>query len=83
MNPLRLQKPARKFYEALVALHHADVENEQEWLAAFRHMKSVRRTEGESVIPGWRIFYSNYFPENAMHIDVAEKFVRMAIRKGW
>ena len=78
-NPLRLDKVNRDFYEALVQLHHTDFTEKDLWLAAYRRIQTIKKTQGSSILDGWRIYYVNYMPKGAIDVALAEKMFRRTL----
>lgn len=71
MNPLKLDRKSRRFYEALLDLHHTDVKDDS-WLEKFRLVKRIKKVEGRLVIEGWRCFYKQV--GGPLPLEIAERF---------
>lgn len=71
MNPLKLNRKSRKFYEALVDLNTTDVADDT-WLEKYRKVKRIKQAEGRTVIDGWRCFYHQF--GGALPLEIAEHF---------
>lgn len=70
-NPLKLSKANRTFYEALLDLHHTDI-NDESWIVKYRRVNKIKKAEGKNVIEGWRCFHRQFgcnFP-----LEIAELF---------
>lgn len=71
MNPLKLDRRNRKFYEALLNLNATDVDDDS-WLEKFRLVRRIKKVEGKAVIAGWRCWYKQF--GRGLPLEVAELF---------
>lgn len=71
MNPLKLDRRSRRFYEALVDLNDTSPSDES-WLEKFRLVRRIQKAEGRAVIAGWRCFYAER--GGPLPLEVAELF---------
>jgi hypothetical protein len=73
MNPLKLDRANRRFFEALVDLNATSIDNKEEWLAKYRLVKHIKQTEGKAVVQGWRCFYE-LNAVKGLPMSMAERF---------
>ena len=59
MNPLKLNRACRKFYNALIERDATDFRDKDAWLAAYRKVKLIYKAEGANVLEGFRCYHTN------------------------
>ncbi len=78
MNPLSLKDGSRRMYEALVELHHTDIDDKEVWLKRYRKVKLIIKVEGLNALMGWKYFHFHY-AKDAIPIEIAEQAFRRAV----